>query len=168
MPIAETIITIELDKPYQMYFNANCMCAFEEATGKNFLDTVAKLYEAYKPMLEAQKAGMETSESLAALRIVTKVPITDLSALIWAGIHTYDKDDNPQWPLTLGQVRRMITISTIPKLFLSFLQGQSANSPSASEMGESRAPLETKTSGARAVNGSGGEPSIELPVDAFN
>jgi hypothetical protein len=176
MPIAETIITIELDKPYKMYFNANCMCAFEEATGKNFLETVAKLYDAYKPMLEAQKAGMQPGESAAATQIIKQVPIKDLSALIWAGIHTYDERDEPHWPMTLGQVRRMITITSIPQLFLSFLRGQSDNSPTVREMGESPAPpddlLKTKSGTAQRLNGKpaddGGETSTELPADAFN
>jgi len=173
MPIAETTVKIELDKPYTLYFNANCMCAFEEATGKNFLETVAKLYDAYKPMLDAAKRGEEPSTTAAYSQLIKLVPISDLTALIWAGIHTYDSDDNPHWPLTIGQVRRMITLPMIPKLFLSFLQGQSKNSPTAAEMGESQAlpdsPARNGTSGAqKPSNGDGGERSIELPEGAFS
>ena len=51
-PIAETRIPIMLDVGRMMVFNANTMCAYEEATGKFFLDTVASLYEAMKPALD--------------------------------------------------------------------------------------------------------------------
>lgn len=183
--IAETRITIQLDKEYVLYFNANTMCAFEEATGKNFLGTVASLYQAYQPLLAKQKAAKDAAAASgqdpaevelalntnSALDLIRHVPIGELSALIWAGLHTYDQQDNPHWPLSLPQVRRLITLETIPKLFLGFLKGQSANSPTQSEMGESPAP-----SGAVKVNGlatpqrsgaDGGELFTELPGDAF-
>jgi hypothetical protein len=171
--IAETRIPITLDKEYVLFFNANTMCAFEEATGKNFLATVAALYEAYKPLLDAQKAGATVTPAVAAGDVIRHVPIADLTALIWAGLHTYDANDMPTWPLTLGHVRRLINMTTIPKLFLSFLKGQSANSPTEAEMGESPAQSETtaaptppsSTASPQAING--GERSIALPEDAF-
>lgn len=163
--ISETRIPITLDKEYVLYFNANTMCAFEEATGKNFLSTVASLYEAYKPMLNNGKDA-----AAGSLDVIRKVPMSDLTALIWAGLHTYDNKDEPTWPMTLSQVRRLITVESIPRLFLSFLKGQTANSPTTAEMGESQALSEpsnqaTKTAPPQPVNG--GERSIELPVDAF-
>jgi hypothetical protein len=168
--ITETRIPITLDKEYVLYFNANTMCAFEEATGKNFLATVASLYEAYKPILPV-KGGTDVTAS--SLELIRKVPMSELTALIWAGLHTYNDKDEPVWPLTLSQVRRLISVETIPKLFLTFLRGQTVNSPTTAEMGESQAlsePSETKTktpetAPKQAVNG--GERSIELPVDAF-
>jgi hypothetical protein len=168
--ITETRIPITLDKEYVLYFNANTMCAFEEATGKNFLGTVATLYDAYKPLLSGTGA---TGAVLASLDVIRKVPMSELTALIWAGLHTYDDKDEPTWPLTLSQVRRLVDIQSIPRLFLSFLKGQSANSPTTAEMGESQTlsePSDPKTktpetASAQPVNG--GERSIELPVDAF-
>jgi hypothetical protein len=169
--ISETRIPITLDKEYVLYFNANTMCAFEEATGKNFLATVAALYDAYKPFLETRKNGAGQPAALASLDVIRHVPMSELTALIWAGLHTYDDKDEPHWPLTLSQVRRLINVSTIPRLFLSFLRGQTANSPTTAEMGESQALSETPekptsaTAPPQAVNG--GERSIELPEDAF-
>jgi hypothetical protein len=168
--IAETRVPITLDKEYVLYFNANTMCAFEEATGKNFLATVASLYDAYKPMLDATRNGNEPVAAIASMDIVRRVPMTELTALIWAGLHTYSENDEPHWPLTLAQVRRMITLATIPKLFLSFLRGQSANNPTAAEMGESpalSATPETTPAAAPKTPEDGGERSIVLPEDAF-
>jgi len=127
--IAETVITIELDKPYKLYFDANGMVAFEEATGKNFLAVVASLYNAYRPLLESQRNGVEPNATIAGLDVIKQVP----------------------------------------KLFLSFLQGQSSNSPSEQEMGESPARSEaapaTPQTPRQTVNG--GERSIVLPEGAF-
>ena len=167
--IAETVITIELDKPYKLYFDANGMVAFEEATGKNFLAVVASLYNAYRPLLESQRNGVEPNATIAGLDVIKQVPMSELTALVWAGIHVYNDRDEPSWPLTLAQVRRLINMQTIPKLFLSFLQGQSSNSPSEREMGESPARSEaapaTPQTPRQTVNG--GERSIGLPEGAF-
>jgi len=166
--IAETVITIDLDQPRKLYFNANSMVAFEEATGKNFLATVASLYTVYKPMMDAQKDGKPPTMAVASMDILKHVPMAELTALIWAGVHTYDESDEPHWPLTLPQVRRLININTIPKLFLSFLTGQTANSPTEKEMGESPAPSATPPANPapkQPING--GERSIELPAGAF-
>jgi hypothetical protein len=169
--IAETVVNIELGgKEYKLYFNANTMVRFEEVTGKNFLGTVAALYAAYKPMLEGKPDA-----AMASIELIRHVPMTELTALVWAGLHEYDANDEPTWPLTLAQVRRMIDLAAIPRLFLSFLRGQAANSPTQQELGESQAPSETEKAATAATapkkpNGAagGGERSTALPEDAFS
>jgi len=171
--IAETRVRITLgDKEYVLFFNANTMCAYEEATGKNFLATVASLYQAYRPILASQQNGSEPPAAVATMDVLKRVPMSELTAMVWAAMHTYDDKDEPSWPLTLSKVRRMINLATIPKLFLSFLQGQASNSPTTAEMGESPALSEdpgttTNTTAAPKPNGSGGERSTALPEDAF-
>jgi hypothetical protein len=106
------------------------------------------------------------------MEILKHVPMTDLTAMIWAGLHEYDANDEPIWPLKLTQVRRLVNVATIPQLFLTFLRGQASNSPTNGELGESQAlsePVKTDNGPATArTNGiGGGERSIELPEDAF-
>jgi len=170
--MTETVVTIVLnEKEHKLFFNANSMCAFEEATGKTFLATVASLYEAYRPLLTSQSQGEEVSPVAASFDIVKKVPMVELTALIWSALHTYDEKDEPHWPYTLAQVRRMMTLASIPKMFLSFLKGQSSNLPNQAELGESQAlsGAETATAPNTAPNtdANGGERSIELPEGAF-
>jgi hypothetical protein len=175
--IAETRIPITLDKERVMYFNANSMTAFEDATGKFFLDVVASLYDVMRPMIEQVRKNQKLSKGdpgivpISSGEILRKVSMKDLTALLWASIHEYDSKDEPHWPLTLGQVRRYITPTSIPKIFHDFLAGQTSNSPTVAEMGESPAspappPINGNTA-ALKTDPAGGERSTELPVDAF-
>ena len=148
-----------------MRFSANSMVAYEEATGKFFLDTVASLYDVMRPLIEAQKAGLPANAN--PLEIVRNVPMKDLRALIWASLHEYVNDE-PVWPLTIHQVGRMLQLNDIPRVFTAFLKGQSKNSPTTEEMGESQTPpvLPNPRVTSKEADG-GGERSIELPADAF-
>ena len=183
---AETVVPVKLDKVRNLVFNANCMMAYEEATGKFFLTTVASLYDAMRPALAAQAKAAEAKEgedavivSVNPLSIIQQVPMKELRALIWAALHEYGKNpadpDEPSWPLTINQVGRLIQIQDVPRIFTAFLKGQTRNSPTQEELGESRqrsvqAPATAPASGGnvpRTEAASGGERSIELPVDAF-
>jgi len=169
--IAEVRVPIMLDKERLMYFNGNSMSAYEEATGKFFMDTVASLYELLRPLTERrQNPDGPANTKINAMDLVRKVPMTDLRALVWAAVHDYDSKDEPHWPLTIKQVGRYITMAKVPEIFTKFLQGQMANTPTKEEMGESPAP---PVSGAGSANlpqsetATGGGSTIELPVDAF-
>jgi hypothetical protein len=142
------------------------MCAYEEATGKFFLDTVASLYDAMAPAIQSAAkqatlgaetaqgaiAGLDTGGSgtpvpLASLGqqaaksspfdIVRKVPMRDLRALLWAALHDYNQNNEPTWPLTINQVGRLLSIADVLPVFTAFLKGQASNQPSKDEMGES-------------------------------
>ena len=181
----------------ELRFDLNTCCAYEEATGKFFLDTVASLYDAMSPALTTavklaaasaetgQDAASETglngngaSDSQPSLGqrnaktspfdIVRKVPMRDLRALLWAALHEYDQNDEPTWPLTLNQVGRMLGMADILPIFTSFLKGQSVNQPSKEEMGESLpAAADGGASPALKLTADGGDHSIELPASAF-
>jgi len=170
--IAETRVPVMLDKERYMLFNANTMVAYEEATGKFFLDTVASLYDALQPVFEARarkKAGAEEDDNanvVIALRVMRRVPIRELRALLWASLHEYNAQGEPFWPLTIAQVGRLLKPGAVLPIFTSFMRGQSANAPTKEEMGESQALPETAAASAPTAD-STGEPSIDLPVDAF-
>jgi len=168
MPIAETVIPIMLDKVREMRFDGNGMVAYENETGKFFLDTVASLYDILRPLTENRRADPDAKVNV--LDLVRKVPMVDLRALVWSAVHEYDAKDEPRWPLTIKQVGRYVTMAKIPEIFTKFLQGQMANSPTREEMGESPA-LPTSGTGSASLpqseTGTGGESTIELPADVF-
>lgn len=182
---AETTVPVTLGgKMHALVFNANTMAAYEKATGKFFLETLAKLYDALKPTLiklRETKADLQADPKKAdsltagnAFQILSKISITDLRALLWAALHEYDKNDVPVWPLTVYQVGRYLTPASIPKIFHAFLEGQAANSPSESELGEPEPPAPAEsaefvlpTSMPRIVVESGGAPGIGLSEDVF-
>ena len=83
--IAETRVPIMLDQERYLTFNVNCMCAYEKATGKFFLETVARLYDAF-PKRDGTSQGassLETNPSrINPMDLLRKIPIEDLRALI--------------------------------------------------------------------------------------
>jgi hypothetical protein len=141
------------------------MVAFEQATGKFFLSTISELFEAVYPGGDVKKIPANP------LEIVRRVSMTDLRALLWAALHEYDAKDEPVWPLTMGQVGRLFQLKDIIPVFTAFLRGQSGNSPSHEEMGESQAETsKTSPNGSPPVPHTpedGGERGIALPEGAF-
>lgn len=163
-PIAEVRSTIKLGgRDRTLVFNCNTMVAYEQATGKFFLQTVSDLVTAAFP------SGMEKGIVKSPYEILRKVSMADLRALLWAAMHEYDKEDNPIWPLTLNQVGRLLLFQDIIPAFNSFLVGQVGNNPTRKEMGESQAESEKTipTGAPQNTPETGGERGIELPADAF-
>jgi hypothetical protein len=181
MQFAESAIMVEIGgKPQTLYFNSNTMGAFEEATGKMYLETVALLYDvvnaARKSALAAKEAELAAA-SIAALdgqeppapeakadaevsmvsafEIIRHVPMKDLQALIWAALHVYGKNpadpDEPSWPMTINKIGRMIQLQDVPRIFSAFLRGQIRNSPTTEEMGESQARSASTSNGDRSA-----------------
>jgi hypothetical protein len=180
MPIAEMSVPIFLNgKSHTMRFNANTMVAYEEATGKFFMDSVASLYDVMRPMMDAaaaQRISKDPDElkklKIDVLPILRKVPMRDLRALIWAALHEYDENDVAHWPLTIEQVGRALGPQDIIRVFSAFLRGNSANSPTKEEAGESQArseavPESGSGTAPKTEAADGGGPGIELPADAF-
>lgn len=170
-PIAEMRVPIKVGgRDLTMIFNANSMCAYEEATGKFFLGTVADLFDAvFQRKEEKPKSTEELVPVKNPLAVIRAVPITDLRALLWATVHEYDNQDNPIWPLTLNQIGRLLQTKDIIPVFSAFLKGQSGNNPSGAEMGESQAEIRNinDKSSPQSTVASGGGLGIELPEDAF-
>jgi hypothetical protein len=178
-PIAEKRVPVTLGGVERvLVFNINTMCQYEEATDKFFLDTVATLYEvvtaAREKAVAANDLNAKGDPNINPLEVIRHVSMKALRALLWAALHEYDKDGEPHWPLTMAQVGRLLQPEDIVPVFTKFIQGQSRNSPTREEMGESVAQLpKAATAPAEAApaassNGTaGGERSIELPADAF-
>jgi hypothetical protein len=178
-PIAERRVPITLGGVERvLVFNLNSFTAYEEATDKFFLDTVATLYDvvtaAREKAIAAKDLNANGDPRINPLEVIRHVSMKALRALLWASLHEYDKSGEPHWPLTISQVGRLLQPEDIVPVFTSFLKGQSLNSPTREEMGESAAQLpKAATAPAEAApavqsNGTaGGERSIELPVDAF-
>lgn len=152
MPVAEARIAVVLSdgKKRTMVFNANTMCAYEEATGKFFLDTVARLYDALKvtvktedgkePSPDLKDAVAKADDKKSGMEIMRRVPMTDLRALLWASLHEYDEIGEPYWPESIAKVGRVLNFGLVPAVFLAFISGQSKNAPGKDELGESPAP----------------------------
>jgi hypothetical protein len=183
MQFAETVVPLELaGKKYNLYYNSNTMRAYEEVTGKMFLDTVSTLYDVINAaktsiMSTVKKSAEGTADepTFSPFEVIRKIPMKDLQALIWAALHEYGKNpadpDEPTWPMTLSKVGRMIQLQDVPRVFNAFLRGQIKNSPTAVEMGESQAGSEPASNGGGSSQktsvADGGERTIELPADAF-
>ncbi len=170
--IAEVRVPILLgDRERVMVFNANTMVAFEQATKKFYMDVIHKLYEIMFPEGHEAAGGGIKPVRLSGLDLVRKVPMEDLRALLWASLHEYDRDDTPSWPMTINQVGRQITFTNVVPVFVKFLTGVSANSPTKDELGESSAEPESATAtrdgSAAPEAASGGGPGIRLPAGAL-
>jgi hypothetical protein len=173
--IAEARIPILLGgKKFVMRFSANTMCAYENATGKFFMDTVSRLYEIMFPKGHEDKDGKLVAVRVSGMDIIRRVSMVDLRALLWAAIHEYDKDDEPTWPMTISQVGRQLNFQNIVPIFISFLTGASANSPTKEELGESSAVTESSPTQRSAESSppssavNGGATGIELPAGALD
>jgi hypothetical protein len=138
-------ITINLNgKIEKLHFNLNAFAAFEKVTGRFFLDFLAT-------MQEALQSAKSTGDDFSFLR---KFSITDVRAFLWATLHTYDRDGEPQWPYTLAQVGRLIDLDNVSGVVNAIMTGQAENSPSREEVGT--VPEETEdrpTEGSPVASG---------------
>lgn len=121
-------LTVTLDGEERMfYFDLNTFSAFEEVTGTFFFDFLGRL---------TQAVG-ETNGDLASnavLQVLRKVSLKEVRALAWAAMHSYDRDDNPVWEMTLNQVGRMLDVQNIGQLLPSLLRTSTENMPKPEEV----------------------------------
>lgn len=170
--IAETTVVLTLGgEQRRLVFDANTMCAYEEATGRFFLDTLSSLYDAVMPSpTDDTDPDAPPPPRRTATDVLRQVSMKDLRALLWAAMHDYDERGEPRWPLTLHQVGRMLVPASIPDVFLAFLRGQSDNMPTREEAGETRPPEavasspEARSASAATASGPRGIASL---ADAF-
>jgi hypothetical protein len=171
--LAEMTIPLELGgKIYTMRFTGNSMVAFEQSTGKFYLDTVQNLYDVIFPEGHLGADGKPAVVRIDGRLLVRKISMTDLRALLWATLHDYNAKDEPIWSLTEAQVGRLLNFRNIAGIFVKFLTGASANSPDAEELG--KLPAEPKTAPVPAANeapltpAAGGGVGIVLPEGALD
>ncbi len=169
--IAETRVLVRLGgQDRAMCFDANTFVAFEQSTGKFFMDVVSNLYEMMFPKGHVDTSGAPVPVKVLGIDIVRKISMEDLRALLWSSFHDYDANDNPVWPLTINQVGRLLNFQNVIPIFVKFLTGVSANSPTKEELGESSAPASATPPpepSAPAAAMTGGEAGIVLPADAL-
>ncbi len=175
MPLAEMTIPLRLgDRDLTMRFEANTMIAYEEVTGRFFMDTVMNLYEVVFPKGHEDAEGRPVQVRVSGRDIVRRVSMVDLRAMLWASLHDYDAKDDPVWPLTISQVGRLLNFQNLPSVFVKFLTGVSSNSPTEEELGESSAEPGATTAAARSADAEpptpapGGGAGIELPAGALD
>ncbi len=106
-------------KEYELFFDLNTYSSFEEISGKLFTDMLFELQEAVQ---EGEKRG---DKSYA----IRRIPLKMIRFFLWAALHTYDADGEPQWPLTVGQLGRLIDINNLGTLLPSLLSGAGNNLP---------------------------------------
>lgn len=130
-------ISLQGDK-FKLYFDLNTFSAFEDETGRFFLDFIVELQEAItslamKQVAESNGANPSTETVAAtpttALQFLRKVPIKQLRAFIWAALHTYDKHGEPVWPMTVGQLGARIDHTNIMELIPAIMKGSKDNLP---------------------------------------
>lgn len=175
--LAETWIEIELDKPRKIIVNGNTMAAYEEVSGKNYWDTYLGLIDiqtaAMAQIAEPQQLTSTEGRNKVGSYVIRHLCMRDLKQLIWASLHEYSPgSDVPRWPLTLDQVGRHINARNAPGLLPKFLSCHSINNPTADELGEAEAGSAPPPSAAPAQlvemrPATSGDPSIDVPADAF-
>lgn len=171
-PIAETRLSIVLDRKRELIFNVNAIRAYERASGKNYWDTMLKLFE----FSEQQQTkltpdlpdGKRSNAQLIrmSLELLRHVSIDELATLLWAACHEY-RGKKPVWPLELDEVGTYLLPQDTPRILNLIIQGHAANSPTKAELGEASGAGGTAPSPAEASPQISGEPSIELPAGAF-
>lgn len=133
-------LSVSLDgKKYKLHFDLNTFEKYEEISSKHFLEFLASMQEALAsiPKLKLDKNGNplppKPEEMFGFLR---KLSIKDLRAFVYAALHDYDRNGEPVWPLTIGQMGRLVTTETIPMIISLVMKGTQDNSPSPDDMKE--------------------------------
>lgn len=121
-------VQIILDRQRNMVFDANAYSAYEEATGKFFLDTLSQLQEMSGKFLADQ------SDEQRARIVMRGLSVRDIRALVWAACLHEDPD------LTLDEVGSyLVTIGHIMGAFTAVFRGVNANEPGPEELPETAA-----------------------------
>ena len=152
-------LTVSLgNKRHTLHFDLNTFSAFEDVTGRFFLDFLGGIQEA---MSKARNDALEAAgknlppDSMGALRMIS---LRDFRALIWAALHTYNVDDEPEWPYTLNQIGRMLDVEAMARLLPQVLTGGAQNLPDEADVKEESAarPIEPKAGESSPRENGGG------------
>jgi len=143
-PINEVRIPVVIDRDRTLLFNLNMMSKYEEITKNSYWTTITKMIQFYRDNLGTLKLDDEKALEkyidanfmglMAKLACV--IPVRDQHALLYAACHEYDGNDEPSWPLTLGQLGRFIKPGVSLFLLSQIIAGHMGNSPTKKELGE--------------------------------
>ena len=150
----------------KLYFNWNAYAKFEEFSsiqenGKrlNFTKFVFQLYAliqkaAAKTQAIGENATSEDSQRVL-LEAIGELGVTDIRALICGACHVYDREDNPSWPLSPGQLGRIMTVAEMSEAIPKIVSAVMRSNPQASD--------EPKKGGEESVRPIRTSPSIPTP-----
>ena len=112
--VAEMRIPVTLGgRERVMRFNANTFIAYEQSTGRFFMDTVSNLYEIMFPKGHEDVKGKPVPVRISGRDVLRKVSMVDLRAMLWASMHEYDAQGEPLWPDTEAQVGRCLDFHNV-------------------------------------------------------
>ena len=137
------------EQPLCLVFDLNTFAAFEDVTGKMFLGWLETIQNAVREagiarekLLSARltddsadvntENGNATSIESELTRedasvlggiLLHSVSMKDFRALVWAANHTYNRQEEPVWPLTIGKIGALITLSNFGALLPVVLRG---------------------------------------------
>lgn len=150
-PTSKTTTITIAGKKYELYFDLNTFSAFEQVTGRFFTDFLMDIREAF----------LESKEKKDQFILFRRIPVKDVRALVWAALHTYNSDDEPQWPMTINKLGRVLDISQLQNLLPAIMEGNAENAPDVKEESEESGtdrPPETALSNPES-GGDGSGPS---------
>ena len=108
---------------YQLYFDLNTFTKYEEVSGSSFTQFISDLQDAVQ-------AVAETGNNMEFLR---RINLRQLTQFLYSALHGYDPQDEPYWPLTIGQLGRLVDAENMVSVVRTLLQGYGSNAPSAEE-----------------------------------
>jgi hypothetical protein len=167
----------------KLYFNINAFRMFEKHSsilpnGKRlrFHRFFAKLMMAMgkaqeeKLKIEAAKSRGENLEDGASfdllLDMLDDVGADDFFALVYGALHVYDSENNPSWPISPGQLGRLLTPLEIVNIWKTVQSGMNGNVPlpddSADKGGEEPVRPTIQTPPPTTTESDGGSISGEL------
>jgi hypothetical protein len=172
-------LSIEMgNKKLTLIFDLNTFSAFEDITGKFFVDFLVDMQESVaKVQASALKRAAAKAEGLSAPPLskedAIRISAKDFQAFIWAANHTYNEKDESVWPLTMSQIGKLININTIPSLLPALLKSSTQNMPDAADkpkVNGDAAAVEAAhpTQASETEPASGGTESGSLEEEALN
>ena len=127
-------------KKYTMWFDLNTFWKFEEISGVHFLEFLASMQEALASLptsrIDPKTKKITPPKPEDMFGFLRKLSIRDLRAFVYAAMHDYDRNDEPVWSLTIGQMGRLVTTETIPTIISLVMRGTQENAPGADDLKE--------------------------------
>ncbi len=175
-PIAETRLTIYLDRERELIGDVNWLRGYERASGKFYWDTMLHLFEfAEKQQRELPADLPDGKRSIAqqtrmGLQMLRHVSVDDLAMLLWAACHEYH-GKKTVWPLTVDEVGSFLRPQETFRILNLIIQLHQQNSPDRNELGEAKGAetrkVVTIAEAAPREAERGGAVYIESLSDAF-
>lgn len=120
-------------RKYNFYLNMNTFAAFDESTGKFFMDFIVSMQEAFS---KAYALDPDTKQMVAKdPRLVARtLQMADFRAFVWAGVHEYvvDRSNGREiatWPLSIYEVGKLLDLKEMLRLLPVVISANTDNLP---------------------------------------